>query len=612
MALVSSPSDVFSAEAFIETGAIARGAGVEARWLPAVRGLAGDARKAYELVVARRGGSLDAVLARAEARDKTEQPVARFAEQEAPDAAIAQTKQVLGGEYDDIAIGDFINAERRSDSLAAIIIGNAEGTRTPNGGKTRHYNQHPDPGNTRENRGSFSLQGATNLSPEEADRVQQQRMAKQIPAYTAACKAAGLAPTNAIVLANYFDMYNIKPALATTFGALLPELAAKGVSLGAAIELRLKASQQTQPRAKWSGWEKIARERLRKKDAQISDAEFWQVVRQIHTHRAEEIRNAMTALGIRHPGKTSKTKTPTPSPTPTPTPEKEKPTTDPRSYRLTGSVGVGGDNQPADVGAVQHRLTEVGIDVGAVDQKVGPRTIAGIEKYQAGLGMKPDGLIEVGKKTERSLFGVGGLRAVVDVHIDGSDKQPSQKQQDQNQQQKPQKPERPQPQVQRRDGMYMVGGYPSSRPAGNLQPVYKGPVVTGTLPNGIKVNGGVEMSPAILRGALVAARYLPRTAHITSGIRTDAHQARVIIDKAGGLVDGDLWKSYLKANGGDKAKEVAWVGNSKHRAGLAFDVAGASFADIIRAVATAKREHPEAGLHDGYVERKCVHVAVDP
>lgn len=57
-----------------------------------------------------------------------------------------------------------------SQSLGAIAIGVAEGTRTPDGGKTPLWDYHIDPGNGAINQGTFSWQlGAT--SPEAADQV---------------------------------------------------------------------------------------------------------------------------------------------------------------------------------------------------------------------------------------------------------------------------------------------------------------------------------------------------------------------------------------------------------------------------------------------------------
>ena len=65
-----------------------------------------------------------------------------------------------------------------SDSLVARTVGHAEGTRTPNGSKTRAYYGHSDPGNGVWNMGSFSYQHGAN-SPEEADEKQLRRLERQ-------------------------------------------------------------------------------------------------------------------------------------------------------------------------------------------------------------------------------------------------------------------------------------------------------------------------------------------------------------------------------------------------------------------------------------------------
>jgi Peptidase M15 len=75
---------------------------------------------------------------------------------------------------------------------------------------------------------------------------------------------------------------------------------------------------------------------------------------------------------------------------------------------LKGSVGRGGQNRKADVGAVQERLGDRGISPGKVDSLIGPKTIGAIEQFQeASLGFS-DGLISPGKNTEKELFGGSG------------------------------------------------------------------------------------------------------------------------------------------------------------------------------------------------------------
>lgn len=64
------------------------------------------------------------------------------------------------------------------DSLIAVAIGSAEGTRTPDGGKNPAYHGHTDPGNGVWNLGSFSYQHEAS-SPEEADTKQLARLRNQ-------------------------------------------------------------------------------------------------------------------------------------------------------------------------------------------------------------------------------------------------------------------------------------------------------------------------------------------------------------------------------------------------------------------------------------------------
>lgn len=81
--------------------------------------------------------------------------------------------------------------EGGSDSLVAKAVGSAEGTRTPDGGKTWAYHGHVDPGNSRWNMGSFSYQhGAT--SPEDADRRQLYRLRRQYDVLQESALSAGL------------------------------------------------------------------------------------------------------------------------------------------------------------------------------------------------------------------------------------------------------------------------------------------------------------------------------------------------------------------------------------------------------------------------------------
>lgn len=102
--------------------------------------------------------------------------------------------------------------EGETNSLVARAVGSAEGTRTPDGGHTAAYNGHTDPGNQAWNLGTFSYQhGAT--SPEEADRLQLQRLQRQSQVIKRRAQAHNLTLTLDETL-NGIDLANQSPLAA--------------------------------------------------------------------------------------------------------------------------------------------------------------------------------------------------------------------------------------------------------------------------------------------------------------------------------------------------------------------------------------------------------------
>ncbi len=87
-----------------------------------------------------------------------------------PDAATAQSRKP------EFTLTDLFNGN--SDSIVAVIVGNAEGTRRPDGGPNQAFYGHKDPGNGVWNLGTFSYQHGAN-SPEEADAKQLNRLKHQ-------------------------------------------------------------------------------------------------------------------------------------------------------------------------------------------------------------------------------------------------------------------------------------------------------------------------------------------------------------------------------------------------------------------------------------------------
>ncbi|MBW4539178.1 MAG: hypothetical protein KME43_08520 [Myxacorys chilensis ATA2-1-KO14] len=112
--------------------------------------------------------------------------------------------------------------EGGSDSLVATAVGSAEGTRTPNGGKTWAYYGHVDPGNAQWNLGSFSYQHGAR-SPEEADERQLNRLRRQFEMIRQTAELSGLKLSLEEQL-NAIDLANQAPLAALASGGYIERL----------------------------------------------------------------------------------------------------------------------------------------------------------------------------------------------------------------------------------------------------------------------------------------------------------------------------------------------------------------------------------------------------
>jgi hypothetical protein len=108
-------------------------------------------------------------------------------------------------------------------------------------------------------------------------------------------------------------------------------------------------------------------------------------------------------------------------------------------------------------------------------------------------------------------------------------------------------------------------------------------------------------------------RYLPAATVMTSGLRSDADQERIINEYYAShhgpaeIHDVEERRLWLKNDG----LIIAKVGSSPHRTGLAFDLSGASIDKIKEAVDQCAAEHRDLfPLKNTIVERKqnCLHV----
>lgn len=133
----------------------------------------------------------------------------------APSTAASSSDSGLPPALASLFVGD-------SNSLAAIAIGAAEGTRTPEGGKTWAFKGHTDPGNGVWNLGTFSWQHGAS-SPEEADRKQLARLQRQAAVLNRQALAMGV-PWGLEEQLNALDLANQSPSAALNRGGFMERM----------------------------------------------------------------------------------------------------------------------------------------------------------------------------------------------------------------------------------------------------------------------------------------------------------------------------------------------------------------------------------------------------
>ncbi len=236
-----------------------------------------------------------------------------------------QTPQTNGAPAGKINLDDFLNPAKGSDSPAAIVIGNAEGNRTPNGGFTEHYRGHKDPGDKLWNIGSFSRANARfpkerpANSPAEADRMHLQKLQSSKAEYVEAMKKAGLDPNDALLASTYMDAVNQSPLAAKRM--LNPDNLAyikeKGVSVETMKDWRLggfvnlKTGQRfTNPNGKLAGngLADIVHERMQKKHGRpATETEIQQFIRQDQGRRVDAMAAALKKMNLLPTGNQTQT-----------------------------------------------------------------------------------------------------------------------------------------------------------------------------------------------------------------------------------------------------------------------------------------------------------------
>lgn len=219
-------------------------------------------------------------------------------------AAAANTATSQGGATLDLR--RFTDPALGSNAAAAIVIGNAEGTRRPDGGFTAAYGGHTDPGNAAHNRGSFSYQH-TASSPADADRRQLQTLQGQLPAYEAAARRAGLDPTDARLASAYLDLYNQSPTAAQRFVNQLDTLRGQPITTANLTDLRVNSFVDASTGERFrlangnlagGGFATIARNQLGRTP---SEAEVQAVIRADQQRRTNAVETALDGQGLLAP-----------------------------------------------------------------------------------------------------------------------------------------------------------------------------------------------------------------------------------------------------------------------------------------------------------------------
>lgn len=259
------------------------------------------------------------------------------------------------------------------------------------------------------------------------------------------------------------------------------------------------------------------------------------------------------------------------------------PQQDPSKHPLHGSVGQGGANAAEDVRKVQSQLKRRGVDPGAIDGQIGPHTVSAIRVFQSTFMSSPDGLIEVGHGTEKSLF--QGHGKVSPPKTEETEHHASATQ-------------------QAGQTTAPTAGHEGKKKDDAKQVKSEG--LSRIEPN-VKLTSSIEAAWRVL------LPYLPAGAEMTSGLRSDEDQANLInryYTSHGGTSQDESVEQKREWLQG-KGMIIARVGSSPHRTGLAFDISGASLGSIQASIIRCHNEKKaEFKFLDTIIERanNCIHV----
>jgi hypothetical protein len=160
----------------------------------------------------------------------------------------------------------------------------------------------------------------------------------------------------------------------------------------------------------------------------------------------------------------------------------------------------------------------------------------------------------------------------------------------------------------RRSGMAAIRGATQVRSA-----IQSASGETEVSSNQYRINDGVKLTPAIKNAFQWLQPYLPKGAVMTSGLRTQEDQDRIIrkYAKRNNVPSDDLDVAHKKLKGlGFKINR--FIGRAGHGDGTAFDVSGANLDEIVSAVKAVSKNDSIPVKLAALIERKnnAVHVTV--
>jgi murein DD-endopeptidase MepM/ murein hydrolase activator NlpD len=324
-------------------------------------------------------------------------------------AQLVNTNPPAGNGFRTVNLDDFLSVQRGSNAPVAIIVGNAEGTRTPSGGKTKLYYGHTDPGDKKPNIGSFSYNASRGLgnatTPEAADKVELKGLNSARTNYESKVRAAGLDPNNSLLASTFFDEHIQSPRSAGRLlrPDVLKYIKENGISPETMKEARFKSwinpetgnlYRTAKGNYEAGGFRTIAKDRLGISNP--TEAQIQKVVRQDQNRRVGELVNALNKQGY------GDGTAPTGGTTGT-TPSETKP--------VSTSLKFGQKSE--EVRAFQNDLVKLGLlkqsDVDAGGGNFGNRTKAAVESLQRNAGIEVDG--KVGNDTKKAMQAIlNGVR----------------------------------------------------------------------------------------------------------------------------------------------------------------------------------------------------------